>query len=223
MSMQMQNMQQQFSMQQQMFQQHLQMQMAAIERRAETSEGTFAGSRGGPKKAATTTTADGGGPHAPAVMASSLRGGDDGRTDDDAGGTNLDRRPSSSCSVDAPFYASSSGHTSMLHVLSRSMPNQKVRWLMFTVPCWTPVRPHGERRPAGGERGRSPATCSSILSGHVYHFHRTIWPKMFLRRRLGGDYGGGDGNQAEGERSVRVEEAEGEGETGREVSEEGRK
>jgi hypothetical protein len=38
MSMQMQNMQQQFSMQQQMFQQHLQMQMAAIERRAETSE-----------------------------------------------------------------------------------------------------------------------------------------------------------------------------------------
>ncbi|KAL3789942.1 hypothetical protein ACHAW5_005487 [Stephanodiscus triporus] len=106
----------------------------------------------------------------------------------------------------APFYASSV-ITSMLHVLSRSMPNQKVRWLIFTVPYWT--LPYGlmasDVLQAGNVAAALPHVLG-ILSGHVYHFHRTIWPKMdggedwlvapeFLRRRLDGDYGGGDGNK----------------------------
>ena len=104
-----------------------------------------------------------------------------------------------------PFYASSI-ITSMLHVLSRSMPNQKVKWLIFTVPYWT--LPYGLMASdvlQAGSAGAALPHVLGILSGHLYHFHRTIWPKMeggedwlvapeFLRRRLDGDYddkGGG--------------------------------
>ncbi|KAL3815746.1 hypothetical protein ACHAXA_004948 [Cyclostephanos tholiformis] len=103
-----------------------------------------------------------------------------------------------------PFYASSV-ITSMLHVLSRSMPNQKVKWLIFTVPYWT--LPYGLMASDVLQAGNAAAALPhvlGILSGHVYHFHKTIWPKMdggedwlvapeFLRRRLDRDYGGGDG------------------------------
>ena len=101
-----------------------------------------------------------------------------------------------------PFYASSV-ITSMLHVLSRSMPNQKVKWLIFTVPYWT--LPYGLMASDVLQAGNAAAALPhvlGILSGHVYHFHRTIWPKMdggedwlvapeFLRRWLDRDYGGG--------------------------------
>ena len=109
-----------------------------------------------------------------------------------------------------PFYASSV-ITSMLHVLSRSMPNQKVRWLIFTVPYWT--LPYGLMASdvlQAGSAGAALPHVLGILSGHLYHFHRTIWPKMeggedwlvapeFLRRRLDGDYddGGGGGSSRE--------------------------
>ena len=108
-----------------------------------------------------------------------------------------------------PFYASSV-ITSMLHVLSRSMPNQKVKWLIFTVPYW--ALPYGLMATDVLQAGSAAAALPhvlGILSGHLYHFHRTIWPKMeggedwlvapeFLRRRLDGDYDkGGDGGSRE--------------------------
>ena len=107
-----------------------------------------------------------------------------------------------------PFYASSV-ITGMLHVLSRSMPNQKVRWLIFTVPYWT--LPYGLMASDVLQAGNAAAALPhvlGILSGHAYHFHRTIWPKMdggedwlvapeFLRRWLDRDYGGGGGDGAD--------------------------
>eukprot|EP00557_Chaetoceros_sp_GSL56_P004848 CAMPEP_0176493198 /NCGR_PEP_ID=MMETSP0200_2-20121128/9424_1 /TAXON_ID=947934 /ORGANISM="Chaetoceros sp., Strain GSL56" /LENGTH=372 /DNA_ID=CAMNT_0017890851 /DNA_START=204 /DNA_END=1318 /DNA_ORIENTATION=+ len=92
-----------------------------------------------------------------------------------------------------PFFASSM-ITSMLHVLSRSMPHQKVKWLIFTVPYWT--LPYGLMASdvlQGGAAAAMPHVLG-ILSGHFYYFHKFIWPKMggedwlvapdFLVRRL---------------------------------------
>lgn len=99
-----------------------------------------------------------------------------------------------------PFFAQSV-ITSMLHVLSRSMPNQKVKWLIFTVPYWT--LPYGLMASDVLQAGNAAAALPhvlGILSGHVYFFHKNIWPKLggedwlnppeFLRRRLDADYGG---------------------------------
>jgi Predicted membrane protein len=92
-----------------------------------------------------------------------------------------------------PFFASSM-ITAMLHVLSRSMPHQKVKWLIFTVPYWT--LPYGLMASdvlQGGAAAAMPHVLG-ILSGHFYYFHKFIWPKMggedwlvapdFLVRRL---------------------------------------
>jgi membrane associated rhomboid family serine protease len=76
-----------------------------------------------------------------------------------------------------PFFTSSV-ITAMLHVLSRSMPRQKVRWLVFTVPYW--ALPYGllitDVLQAGNAMAALPHVLG-ILSGHFYHFHKLIWPK----------------------------------------------
>lgn len=114
-----------------------------------------------------------------------------------------------------PFFAQSV-ITSMLHVLSRSMPNQKVKWLIFTVPYWT--LPYGlmasDVLQAGGGGG-SPAAAAlphvlGILSGHLYFFHKNVWPKVggedwlvppeFLRRKLDG--AGSDGGVSKSKESI---------------------
>lgn len=93
-----------------------------------------------------------------------------------------------------PFFANSM-ITAMLHVLSRAMPYQKVKWLIFTVPYWS--LPYGLMA-SDVLQARSPMAAlphiMGILSGHFYHFHKFIWPKMqgedwlvapdFLLRRL---------------------------------------
>lgn len=69
--------------------------------------------------------------------------------------------------------------TAMLHVLSRAMPNQKVKWLVFTVPYW--ALPYGlmatDVLQAGSPAAALPHVLG-IMSGHFYHFHKFIWPKM---------------------------------------------
>jgi derlin-1 len=97
-----------------------------------------------------------------------------------------------------PFFTSSV-ITAMLHVLSRSMPDQKVKWLIFTVPYWT--LPYGLML-SDVLQAQSPAAALphilGILSGHVYFFHKFVWPKQdggedwliapdFLSRRLDPD------------------------------------
>eukprot|EP00979_Chaetoceros_neogracilis_P013748 scaffold4037_cov265-Chaetoceros_neogracile.AAC.30 len=95
-----------------------------------------------------------------------------------------------------PFFGASV-ITAMLHVLSRSMPHQKVKWLIFTVPYWT--LPYGLMA-SDVLQGGAPAALPhvlGILSGHFYYFFKFIWPKMggedwlvapeFLSRRLDPD------------------------------------
>jgi membrane associated rhomboid family serine protease len=96
-----------------------------------------------------------------------------------------------------PFFASSM-ITAMLHVLSRSMPHQKVKWLVFTVPYWS--LPYGlmvtDVLQAQSAVAALPHVLG-ILSGHFYHFHKFVWPKLngedwlvaptFLTKRLDAD------------------------------------
>jgi membrane associated rhomboid family serine protease len=77
-----------------------------------------------------------------------------------------------------PFFAPSI-ITAMLHVLSRSMPHQKVKWLVFTVPYW--ALPYGLMATDVLQAGSAMAAIPHVLgivSGHFYHFHKFIWPKM---------------------------------------------
>lgn len=69
--------------------------------------------------------------------------------------------------------------TAMLHVLSRASPNQKVKWLIFTVPFWSlPILSMvGDCLQAGNAAAALPHILG-ILSGHYYHFQRFIWPKI---------------------------------------------
>lgn len=100
--------------------------------------------------------------------------------------------------VGQPFFAPSM-ITSMLHVLSRAMPHQKVKWLVFTVPYWS--LPYGLMATDVLQAQSASAALPhimGILSGHFYQFHKFIWPKMggedwlvpwnFLRRRLDPTY-----------------------------------
>jgi derlin-1 len=80
--------------------------------------------------------------------------------------------------VGQPFFAPSV-ITAMLHVLSRSMPHQKVKWLVFTVPYWS--LPYGLMATDVLQAQSAMAALPHILgiiSGHFYHFHKFIWPKM---------------------------------------------
>jgi len=80
--------------------------------------------------------------------------------------------------VGQPFFAQSM-ITGMLHVLSRAMPHQKVKWLIFTVPYWS--LPYGLM---ASDVLQSQSAMSAlphilgILSGHFYQFHKFVWPKM---------------------------------------------
>jgi Derlin-1 len=76
------------------------------------------------------------------------------------------------------FFASSM-ITAMLHVLSRSMPHQKVKWLVFTVPYWS--LPYGLMATDVLQAQSAMAALPhilGILSGHFYQFHKFIWPKL---------------------------------------------
>lgn len=76
-----------------------------------------------------------------------------------------------------PFFASSM-ITAMLHVLSRSMPHQKVKWLVFTVPYWS--LPYGLMATDVLQAQSAMAALPhilGILSGHFYQFHKFVWPK----------------------------------------------
>lgn len=108
-----------------------------------------------------------------------------------------------------PFFAQSV-ITSMLHVLSRSMPNQKVKWLIFTVPYWT--LPYGLMASDVLQAGNAAAGLPhvlGILSGHLYFFHKNVWPKIggedwlvapaFLRRKLDGE---GAGERSKSKESI---------------------
>lgn len=76
-----------------------------------------------------------------------------------------------------PFFAASV-ITSKLHVMSRSVPHQQVKWLIFTVPYWS--LPYGlmlaDMLQAGA--GAAVPHVMGILSGHFYYYHKFIWPKM---------------------------------------------
>jgi len=96
-----------------------------------------------------------------------------------------------------PFFAQSV-ITSMLHVLSRAMPNQKVKWLIFTVPYWTlPLGLMASDVLQAGDASAALPHVMGMLSGHLYFFHKNVWPKMggedwlvppaFLSRKLDGD------------------------------------
>jgi membrane associated rhomboid family serine protease len=69
--------------------------------------------------------------------------------------------------------------TAMLHVLSRAMPNQKVRWLVMNVPYWS--LPYctmlADCLQAGSAAAALPHILG-ILSGHFYQFHKFVWPKV---------------------------------------------
>jgi membrane associated rhomboid family serine protease len=77
-----------------------------------------------------------------------------------------------------PFFGSSV-ITAMLHVLSRSMPQQQVQWLIFKVPYWS--LPYGLMATDILQTQSASAALPHILgiiSGHFYFFHKFIWPKM---------------------------------------------
>jgi Derlin-1 len=77
-----------------------------------------------------------------------------------------------------PFFANSM-ITAMLHVLSRALPHQKVKWLIFTVPYWS--LPYGLMA-SDVLQSQNPLAAIphvlGILSGHFYHFYKFIWPKQ---------------------------------------------
>lgn len=111
-----------------------------------------------------------------------------------------------------PFFGSSM-ITSMLHVLSRSMPHQKVKWLIFTVPYWS--LPYGLMASdvlQGGAAAALPHVLG-ILSGHCYYFSKFIWPKMggedwlvppeFLSRRLDPDSSSSDAGRKSVENALK--------------------
>lgn len=98
-----------------------------------------------------------------------------------------------------PFFGQSM-ITSMLHVLSRATPYQKVKWIIFTVPYWS--LPYCNMlsdvlQSQGNVMAALPHVLG-ILSGHFYHFHKFLWHKVsggedwlvapeWLKRRLDSD------------------------------------
>ncbi len=96
-----------------------------------------------------------------------------------------------------PFYAQPI-LTAMLHVLSRQLPFENVKWLIFTVPYWT--LPYGLMISDCLQAQSASAALPHILgiiTGHFYHFHKNIWPAQggddwliapdWLKRRLDED------------------------------------
>jgi membrane associated rhomboid family serine protease len=68
--------------------------------------------------------------------------------------------------------------TSMLHVLSRSMPHQQVKWLVFTVPYWSlPYALMASEVLQTQQIMSALPHLMGILAGHFYFFHKFVWPK----------------------------------------------
>jgi len=99
-----------------------------------------------------------------------------------------------SMALGVPFFGSSI-ITSMLHCLSRSVPRQDVKWLIFTVPYWS--LPYGLMLADVLQQGAMASLphLMGMLTGHFYYYHKFIWPKMpggedwlaapdWLKRRL---------------------------------------
>jgi derlin-1 len=78
-----------------------------------------------------------------------------------------------------PFFAQSM-ITSMLHVLSRATPHQKVKWIVFTVPYWS--LPYAlmvaDVLQAQGNPMAALPHILGILSGHIYYFYKFVWHKV---------------------------------------------
>ena len=80
--------------------------------------------------------------------------------------------------MSVPFFGSAL-ITSMLHVLSRQYPNQKVKWLVFTVPYWTLPLGLAVTDVLQTQTGASLVPhVMGILSGHVYHFWQHVWTEV---------------------------------------------
>jgi derlin-1 len=77
-----------------------------------------------------------------------------------------------------PFFTTSVV-TSMCHVLSRATPKEEVKWLLFKIPFF--LLPWGVMVSDVLQSQSVSAAIPhivGILSGHFYHFHRFIWPKV---------------------------------------------
>ena len=112
-----------------------------------------------------------------------------------------------------PFFANSL-ITAMLHVLSRSAPHQTAKWLIFNVPYWS--LPYGLMATDILQAKSAMAALphiSGILSGHVYFFHKFVWPKMghtdwlvpfdIIRKKLDPDQKTEDINQNSRDRAIK--------------------
>ena len=77
-----------------------------------------------------------------------------------------------------PFTAPSAV-TAMLHVLSRQAPKENVKWLVFTVPYWSlPLGLMASDVLQNQSAGSSVPHIVGMLSGHVHHFQRDVYPKF---------------------------------------------
>jgi len=69
--------------------------------------------------------------------------------------------------------------TAMLHVLARAAPRQKVRWLVMDVPYW--MLPYAfmasDVLQAQGNPMAAVPHVLGMLTGHLYHFVRYVWPQ----------------------------------------------
>lgn len=69
--------------------------------------------------------------------------------------------------------------TAMLHVLSRAMPHQQVRWLVMNIPYWSlPYAAMLADCLQAGSAAPALPHILGILSGHFYQFHKFVWPKV---------------------------------------------
>lgn len=78
-----------------------------------------------------------------------------------------------------PFFAASV-ITSKLYVLSRVSPHANVKWLIFTVPYWALpwMLMVTDVLQAKGNPASAVPHIMGILTGHLYYYHKFIWPKM---------------------------------------------
>jgi Derlin-1 len=83
-----------------------------------------------------------------------------------------------------PYFATAMV-TAMLHVIARATPTMSVRWLMFNVPYWTLPYCYAVADVLMTQSMMSALPHAlGMLTGHFYHFHKFIWPKL--------DHGGQD-------------------------------
>lgn len=77
-----------------------------------------------------------------------------------------------------PFFTKSLV-TSMCHVLSRATPKEQVMWVAFKIPMWSlPIAVMVSDVLQAQSVAAAVPHILGILSGHFYHFHRFVWPKI---------------------------------------------